>query len=163
MLRGEYEVKTNPALSLAIMLALAPDIAEYIHNFQWRVLTADGGRFVTSDRPVVLVSTVKMPPIYGWGAGWLSPSMEATFPLAPNACLLISLHHPSGREMISKTQVAEINLRTSAHADVAVYSSQKLEVRTLAPPAGWTWWSPVTNAVREDVAAGEDRPTRSAE
>ena len=153
VLRGEYEIKTNPAFSPAMMLALAPDIAEYILNFEWRVLTADRGRFVTSDRPVVPVSTVKMPPIYGRGAGWLSPFMEATFPLAPNACLLVSLHHPSGREVISEAQVAEINLRTSAFADAALYSSQKLDVRTLAPPPGWEWWSPVTSALRDDVVA----------
>jgi len=163
VLRGEYEVKTHPAVSLAMMLALTPDIAEYILNFQWRVLTAERGRFVTSDHPVVLVSTVKMPPIYGRGAGWLSPYMEATFPLAPNACLLISLHHPSGREVVSEAHVAEINLRTSAFADVAVYSSQKLEVRTLAPPPGWTGWSPVTSALRDDVAPAEDQREPSAE
>ena len=152
VLRGEYEVTTNPAFSLAMMLEMGLKVAEYILNFEWRVLDTDGDLFITSDRPVVLVATEKAPFPFN-GAGWLTPNMEATFPLSPKACLLISLHHPAGRERIASAQVAEINLRTSAHADLAVFASRNFDVRNLAPPLGWTWWNPVTAAVRADWLA----------
>jgi hypothetical protein len=159
ILSGEYEIKTNPVLSLAMMLQMGLEIAEYILNFQWRILESTGDRFITSDRPLVLVTTERGPGPFGGSAGWLTPYMEATFPLSPTACLLISLHHPSGRERIAAAQVTEINLRTSAYADAAVFASWEFDPAALAPPAGWTWWTPVTTAVRDDwVAAMEGQP-----
>jgi hypothetical protein len=157
-LSGEYTIETSPILSLQMLIQLAPVAAQYIHAYRWRILKAPQGKqFITSDRPVVLISTEKPPP--GWGTGWETPWMEATVPLAPDTCLLISLHHPEGIEQVGSSIVDEINLRTAAHASEAVYSSSRIDATTLNLPAEWTWWQPATAVVvSEDSATDLTEP-----
>ena len=159
-LSDQYTVEMDPLLSLQTMLRLAPTIATYIFKYEWRVLEAPTGTaFVTSDAPLVQVCTEQLPPPWGWGTGWETPWMEASFPLSPTSCLLISLHHPSGREAISPDIVSEVNLRTAAYADEQVYSSRSIDAVTLNQPPGWKSWKPVTEALnprRSDADAKSD-------
>jgi hypothetical protein len=57
--------------------------------------------------------------------------MEATLPLSPRTCLLISVHHPAGEEVISPDQVADVKLRSAAYSRKLVYSSRPVDPRTL--------------------------------
>jgi hypothetical protein len=142
----------DPLLSLQQMIQLAPVIAQYAYNYRWRILEAPAGsEFFTSDRPLVLVSTSKHPAFFGLGAGWESPWMEATLPLSPSALLMISLHHPDGREVVSPDAVAEANLRTATFA-TRVYSRSPVDARQLNRPKGWEWWKPLSSALVEAAA-----------
>lgn len=147
VLSGEYDVVTDRVFSLQILIQVAPRVAEYVYRYNWRLLRAASGRFVTSDRPVVLVSTTKLPPPYNWGTGWETPWMEAALPLSPETCLLISLHHPSGVEEVDDAIVREVNRRMAAYATEAVYSSSKIQPAELNRPKDWDWWQPVTDAL----------------
>jgi hypothetical protein len=152
VLSGEYDVIGNPLISLQMMLAQAPRIAQYAYDFQWRVLDApDGEIFITSDAPFVHVATER-PPAAWMGVGWFSPYMEATFPLSPSACLLISQHRPSGRERVAPDRVHEVNRRTAAHAEREAYSSRPLASGQLNRPDGWEWWTPLTAEILPQFA-----------
>lgn len=147
VLSGEYDIQVDPLLSLQQMVQLGPVIAEYAYNFHWRVLEApEGSVFVTSDHPLVLVSTQKQPAFYGLGAGWESPWMEATLPLSPRSLLLVSQHHPDGREVATLDAVHEANLRTAVFA-TRVFADRPIDVGSLNRPDNWDWWLPASNAL----------------
>lgn len=149
ILSKEYTLRTSPVVSLQAMVQAAPVIANYAYQYQWRLLQAEGeAAFLTSDCPFVRVTTVDKYPKW-MGVGWETPYMEATLPLSPRNCLLISLHHPEGREQASNTQVQEVNDRTSAYALEEVYSSRALNSEDLAQRSDPAAWVPVTNVVRE--------------
>lgn len=151
-LSGDYAIKVDPSFSLQQMVQLAPIIAQYPYNYRWRVLEApEGCVFLTSDRPLVLVSAMKQPAFFGLGAGWESPWMEATLPLSPRALLLISLHHPDGRETATPAAVAEANMRTATFA-TRVYSNVPIDTRGLDRGNAWEWWKPLSDALVPSLA-----------
>lgn len=158
VLKGEYELTTDPIVSLRAFLEVAPPIAEMIFSFQWRVLRAPvGSGFFTSDSPITRVSTMKQP---AWmGVGWLTPWMEATVPISPDNCLLISLHGHEGCETISSAQTREINWRTAAHALEEVYSSRILDLSELNRPSEHSW-QPASESTRTSMLA-LDKPADS--
>jgi hypothetical protein len=139
---------------------MIPGITPYIHGYRWRLLETPSDRikFITSDAPLTQVSTERLPPPFGWRAGWETPWMEATLPLTPRCYLLISLHHPAGREVLSEQGVREVNWRTAAHAGEKAFSSRKLvsPARELDRPRDWNWWHPVTCELVVPQAADED-------
>ena len=147
VLSGEYDLTVSPLMSLQMMVAQAPHIAELAYDFEWRVLDApDGEVFITSDAPLVRIATER--PQAAWmGIGWLTPWMEATLPLSPTASLLISQHHPTGREQVNAERVREANWRTAAYAQREVYSSRSLPPEQLNRPKDWNWWTPLTAEV----------------
>ena len=148
VLKGEYDVVASPAISLDVMLRTSQIVSEFIYRFEWRVLEAPADHlFVTSDVPLVMVTTEQMPGPWGLGVGWYSPFMEAIFPLSPSACLLISQHHPAGRETTTPERAREVNWRIVAHADVQVYSSRRLTRKDLVVPEDWKWWWPLSDIV----------------
>jgi hypothetical protein len=157
VLSGEYTVEASPLVSLQSMIALAPVEACYAYSYEWRLLHATGeDRFVSSDCPMVKVSTERLPFPWGLGTGWETPWMEATVPLSPVTCLLISAHHPTGTEHVPSRVVRDINLRTAASATDAVYSSRVIEPASLNRPSGWTWWCAAT-----DVITKRDGPAKA--
>jgi len=148
-LAGDYDVRGAPMHSLQVMVTTAPRIAYYVDCCQWRVLEApNGAAFVTSDGPLVQVTTSTYAPRWG-GVGWETPYMEATLPLTPSSCLLLSMHHPEGRERVSPGIVREVNARTAAHALEQVYTSRRIDPRELEPAPRQRHWRPVTDALRE--------------
>jgi hypothetical protein len=152
VLSGEYTVAASPLVSLQSIIDIAPVGANYAYSYEWRILRAMGDdEFITSDCPMVKVSTERLPPPWGWGTGWETPWMEATLPLSPNACLLISAYHPTGIENVSSAIVQEINLRTATFATEAVYSSRHIDLAPLNRPADWTWWRPVTDVTAKRI------------
>lgn len=161
-LSGEYEVAVDPLMSLQMMLSQGPKIAEFAYGFEWRVLEAPVGEvFITSDTPLVRVAT-EPPPARWMGVGWFTPSMEATFPLSPAACLLVSLHRPTGREQITAERVREVNRRTAAFAEREVYSSREIGADNLNRPKDWERWAPLTDALRAPIeGATESRAPES--
>lgn len=164
ILEGEIvELRGTPETSLRLMIELAPLEGEYARQFPLRVLEVpESARFFTSDNPLVKVSTERLPAPWGWGVGWETPWMEATFPLSPSACLLISQHHPPGREVVSTNRVREINFRTAAHAGADIYSSvERSGQDVFSRPSDWTWWTPATDASWEECSTereDRDRP-----
>jgi hypothetical protein len=148
ILSGEYDVTGSPGLSLRIMFDMASPIARYIYEYNWRLLrSAPDSNFVTSDAPLTLVSTKKLPPPFGWSVGWESPWMEALLPLSPRVALLVSQHHPTGEEEVSSAKVLEANRRTEAHAGRELYCSKRIELSAISIPPEWDWWQPLSDVV----------------
>jgi Protein of unknown function (DUF4238) len=147
LLNKETKIRVDPLVSLQAMLQMMPTVARYIFESHWRLLRApEGSHFIAGDMPLVQITTEKLPPLYR-GVGWGTPYMEATLPLSPRSCLLISLHHPSGQETSSAETVREINLRSATNAGDLVYSSRLIHPGTLNKPDGWTWWTPASEVV----------------
>ena len=148
ILSKEYKLNINPVVSLQAMLTAAPLVANYIYQYEWRILNAPAGAaFFTCDGPLVRVTTTKSYPRWQ-GVGWESPFMEATLPLSPRTCLLISVHHPEGSELATAAQVREVNHRTAAYAVDEVYSSRQLAAADLPKVGDPACWEPVTTALR---------------
>lgn len=145
VLAGEYTVTADPGHSLQMFVQLAPDVAKLVYDCSWRLLEAPtNSAFITSDSPLVKVATKRLPPPWNMGTGWHTPWMEATLPLSPSRCLLMSLHHPEGIERISAQQLQDINWRTAAHAHEGIYSSSEIDPRSLDRPGSWEWWIPAS-------------------
>lgn len=156
ILSKEWTLRVDRLSSLQQMVPLAAETAQYAYRMHWRVLEAPPGvQFLTSDAPVVRVSTERQPPLLGLGAGWLTPWMEATLPLSPARCLLMSLHHPEGREHVRAEQVREINRRTAAFASEQVYAATQFSPAVLNVAADWRWWEPVTEALFPPAELGQ--------
>ena len=81
--------------------------------------------------------------------------MEATLPLSPKALLLISMHHPSGREVASPFAVDEANLRTATFAK-RVYSRCPFDENILNRHTSWDWWRPLSDALDREFLEGHD-------
>lgn len=162
LLTKDTKIRVDPLVSLQAMLQMAPTVARYVYHSQWRVLTApEGSHFVAGDMPLVQITTMKMLPFDG--VGWATPYMEATLPLSPRRCLLISFHHPAGRETTTAERVREINLRSAAYCRELVYSSQLIDPRTLNRPTDWTWWVPASDVVDLSWLEGFVDPGGTAE
>ena len=153
-LSGEYKVIADPLISLQVMADMTGIVCGEIYNFNWRILRAnDENSFVTSDDPLVLVTTMKLPNLYGSSVGWYSPYMEATFPLSTNSTLLISQHHPEGEETVSSDVVKEINMRTATHCDRQLYSNRSVDMGEFKIPSDWIWWKPLSSEILDEFMA----------
>jgi hypothetical protein len=97
----------------------------------WYGLRApEESRFISSDHPMLLFDSLAPP---NTGVGWLSsPSVEATFPLDPSYCLLITPGPPRYIEAKVETMhVDEINLRTYASAQWEIYGQSASQVQSV--------------------------------
>lgn len=151
LLSGDYNVFAKPIISLQIMSEMTELVSKEIYQFNWRILRGDKhNSFITSDDPLTLVTTMKLPPLYGGSVGWYLPYMEATLPLSPRTTLLISQHHPEGEELIGAPRVHEVNLRTLAYCNEQIYSKKKISSSDLMPAAGWKWWQPLSEDVIDE-------------
>jgi hypothetical protein len=108
-------------------------IALISNGMTWRSLCAPAGaQFVCSDNPLNIYDPgAPNRPKEHAGVGWVSSAMvEATLPLDPRVCLLLTAGIPTWRmEDVDARRVAEINLRTYAAAQQFIYGPSQHAVQ----------------------------------
>jgi hypothetical protein len=99
----------------------------------WRSLCAPAGSgFICSDNPLNIYDpAASNRGEMHKGVSWLSSiAVEATLPLSPDVCLLLTPGKPGWRiEDVTATRVAEINLRTYASAEQFIYGPSQQSVQ----------------------------------
>jgi hypothetical protein len=122
MLKGGQVGYSNPrTAALSLTFSVSGEVAAYIYDMHWTLLTSDGPSFVTSDRGLAMFDPA---PEYPWsGNSWRSSSRaQTTIPLSSPTCLLIE---PGEAKLdIGKADasvVEAINLRTYGWAGDYIY------------------------------------------
>ena len=121
------------AAALSTGLVHAIDNVPMLIEFDWTLLNASGGAFITSDRGFAIHDPT---PLFPWSFQALASSdnSETTVPLSDSACLVMR-PTPMGCRLTTREadprEVETINLRTLGWADEYVYGrSQDLLVAT---------------------------------
>lgn len=98
-------------------------------NASWYVLRSRSGRqFVLGDDPVALFDPTQQDA--DGGVGFLSPTVETTFPLSPTSCLLFQNDGLRRVQEITAddAHIRHINLRSYAYADECIWGSRFRDV-----------------------------------
>jgi hypothetical protein len=124
VLSGEYDLTTNPEVSLQMMV-LAHDFAPVFYHMRWRFLKAsEDFRFLTCDSPLYLCD-----PTHDhrsqFGVGLACKNAEISFPISREIALFASWNGREGFEEVRDQRVRDINQRTVISATRFVYSSQE--------------------------------------
>jgi hypothetical protein len=122
-----YTIEVPQERRIQLMIDMAEKISEVIFNMRWEFLIAPTGvYFVTSDNPVVLLDLKNTSNFFGDGFR-SSPSVEMTFPLSPQYCLLGTWRNGKERyKLVTSERVKAINLRTCNSSSKHVYSCVKV-------------------------------------
>jgi len=122
-----------------IFLAADRIIAGISGATSWQSLHAPAGsEFVCSDNPLnIYDEAAKNRSREHAGVGWVSsPLVEATLPLDPTVCLLVTPGPPRWRAIeVDAATVAEINLRTYAAAQQFIYGRSQHAVQVVRASA----------------------------
>jgi hypothetical protein len=122
-----------------IFLGVDKMIALITNGMTWRSLRAPAGtEFVCSDNPLNIHDPgAPNRPKEHAGVGWVSSiAVEATLPLDPRVCLLLTPGPPTWRmEDVDAKRVAEINLRTYAAAQQFIYGPSQQAVQEVRQSA----------------------------
>jgi len=134
--KGEIGVEPSQNREVAQIFLVADRIVPALaHAMTWRSLRAPAGtEFVCCDNPLNIYdpgapNRTKMHA----GVGWISSiAVEATLPLDPRACLLVTPGPPLWSiEDVDATSVAAINLRTYAAAQQFIYGLSQRSVQAV--------------------------------
>ncbi len=130
LLEGRVGYESPRTGALSQILKAANDIASEVYSLDWTVLTADGGEFITSDRPISMVDPT---PEHPWtGNAWRSSGNAISFyPLSSTKGLFMT---PGDHGLATATsrapQVRRLNLMTYGWAERFLYgTSQEAVVR----------------------------------
>jgi hypothetical protein len=122
MLRNGQVGYSNPrTAALSLTFSVSGEVAAYIFDMHWTLLTSDEPSFVTSDRGLAMFDPEPESP---WsGNSWRSSRRaQTTIPLSSSACLLIE---PAETDLdvatIAADDVEAINLRTYGWAGDYIY------------------------------------------
>lgn len=133
---GKLVVKGGQDHAVGAMFLYADSIVPRIaEELSWEVLHApDGADFVVSDHPI-LIHDPAAPP--GYGAGWLSsPRSNTTCPIDTTAAVRLFPGSPILRHVnASRSEVADVNLRTYASAEWAIYGRSPRVVQSVRAQA----------------------------
>lgn len=122
MLRSGQVGYSNPrTAALGLTFSVSGEIAAYIFDMHWTLLTTEGRGFVTSDRGLAMYDPA---PKYPWsGNSWRSsPRAQTSIPLSSSAALIIE---PGERKLdavaVEASDVEAINLRSYGWAGDYIY------------------------------------------
>jgi hypothetical protein len=111
------------AAAITTGLTQAIERVPILFEFDWTLLHAPGGGFITSDRGFAIHDPTPQFP-WSWQALLSSPNTETTVPLSDTACLLMRPLPMGGGLTVWETsadEVETINLRTFGWADEYVF------------------------------------------
>ncbi len=110
---------------LALSMQIADELAGTFATMSWCLCRAlSGACFITSDAPVCkFLKTGEGRGLFGGGLG--HPAAQVTFPLSPEACLLLDWTHRQHRIRVGRQFVDEVNRRTAFHAERWVIPSHR--------------------------------------
>lgn len=147
------------------MFTAGRDLPPLIYEMDWILLRAPQGQnFILSDDPLVCLDPANPDGPRGWRS---SPTVEVTFPLDPQLCLLLRQPPRTQREVIiSPEQILDINLRTYAGAKNTIFGLTEHILEN-------THTAAQTNSIRVDLyrpkppaihvieQIGEDKPFKA--
>jgi len=127
---GKVRLVGERGAAFAEGLRHAVELVPPIIAFDWTLLRAPGGGIITCDRGYAIHDPA--PPV-PWAAQGLlsSESVETTFPLSSNACLLLRPEPASAGLSVAEIdakQVEKINLRTYGWAEEYVYGETQADL-----------------------------------
>lgn len=123
---GSYDVNIPNTFFLQAMNDNLLEITKMISGMKWNYLVAPQDKFfISSDNPVVLFDPEHKSDFYG--PGFLTKSVELTFPLSSDLCLLCQHGIPIENKFIDldEDQVIKINARTISCSNRYILSSHK--------------------------------------
>jgi uncharacterized protein DUF4238 len=122
-----------------VFVGIETVLPHIVHAMTWRSLHAPAGAsFVCCDNPVNIYDPgaarrAKMDAGVSWNS---SIAVEATLPLDPSVCLLVTPGRPGWRiEQVDAERVQEINLRTYAAAQQFIYGPSQRSVQQVRQSA----------------------------
>ena len=131
---GVIGVESGQNREVAYMFLAADKIVAGISNSTtwWSLRAPPGAGFICSDNPLNIYDPgAPNRPKEHAGVGWVSSiAVEATLPLDPRVCLLLTPGPPTSRiQEVDAERVAEINLRTYAAAQQFIYGPSQQAVQ----------------------------------
>lgn len=137
---GVLGVESGQNREVAYIFLAADKITALISSATtWRSLRAPtGATFICSDNPLNLFDPgASHRPRGHAGVGWVSSfAVEASLPLDPHVCLLVTPGPPNWRmEDVDAKRVAELNLRTYAAAQQFIYGPSQQAVQSVRTSA----------------------------
>jgi hypothetical protein len=138
--KGDIGVEPSQNREVAQIFLVADKIVPNLaHAMTWRSLRApEGSGFICSDNPLNLYDpgAANRPKMHA-GVGWVSSmAVEATLPLDPRVCLLVTPGPALWRiEDVDAKRVTEINLRTYASAQQFIYGPSQQSVQQVRQAA----------------------------
>jgi hypothetical protein len=134
--KGEIGVEPSQNREVAQIFLVADKIVPALaHAMAWQSLRAPAGsEFICSDNPLNIYDpgAANRAEMHS-GVGWISSiAVEATLPLDPRVCLLVTPGPPLWSFLdIDARRVAEINLRTYAAAQQFIYGPSQRSVQVV--------------------------------
>ncbi|MEA2493950.1 MAG: hypothetical protein QOJ29_1861 [Thermoleophilaceae bacterium] len=159
---GQVSLANPKGMAIKLLVENAAALGETVAGLEWTVLRVLEDELVTSDRALAMYdSDLEFP----WsGNAWeSSPSAETTFPLSPDALLVLRPGMPGIGEAEADRRLAEqVNLRTYGWASRYIYgSSQQVVSQVRAQAKQRPDWVPRPRVPRQLVLeqADENDPT----
>lgn len=119
---GNYDVVYDHGYHLQLELEVIDAILPYLFDRKWSLFVSeDGGDFVCSDHPVVIVSTVETGG-HSYGVGFGMTNTEITMPINRKMAISGTFEGESKVYKVGEDVVAAINGRTISSAEKQIYS-----------------------------------------
>ncbi len=124
-LTTNVEVCTNKAVNLEMLINYAEKYAECFSKMEWYIYYIEDGNFLTSDRPLSLLSKVN----YGFLVpGILMPGVKKIFPISSKVLLVMGDYGKNviqGLMLKDKRVIRHVNISTFVNAKRFVLSNNK--------------------------------------
>jgi len=123
---GELVAEVPQNYHIELMLHIAPKLASVMVKMTPHLMVAVGkGRFITSDAPIHCFDCNEQRRESGLvGVGWLTPEVEATFPLTKDCCLVLTHGGKSKVFEAGDLEVANCNLMRASMARQYLFAPQ---------------------------------------
>ncbi|MCK4303100.1 MAG: DUF4238 domain-containing protein [Candidatus Eisenbacteria sp.] len=134
----------NHTAAFAWSMMFVETLLPVLLSLRWSMCDAPSGyHFLTCDSPVVSFAPTSRGRAQ-FGAGFVNPRLEVTFPISPSVCLFLHRKGRQNRWRCSRRLVSEINRRTAAMAHEYIFSgvnSRRIArlVRDYAVPNTESW------------------------
>lgn len=122
-----YQLKTNPQVSLGMLLSHMDDYARLFFNMKWLYLKAtEDYKFLSGDNPLYYSDPTHDHHSF-YGVGLCNKNIEVTLPLSKDLCALGTWHGRDGYLQATNQVVKVANQRTVVASSRFVFGSERLE------------------------------------
>ncbi len=128
MQAGEYDIKVNPNVTLAMSMSHIEPIAEVFYKMRWRFLKAtDDYKFLSGDNPLFYFDPTHNPNSF-YGVGLANKNIEVTLPLSIDIMAFGTWKSGgSGYVQLKNNTIKQVNRRTGSSTLKFVFASKKSE------------------------------------
>jgi hypothetical protein len=124
---SQYEIKTNPEVSLEMSFSHLDKLAEIFFNMKWAFLTADEKiKFLTGDNPLHYFDPTYRKSLLG--VGLINENIIVTLPISQNLAAIGTWKGKDGYFQANTQMIKNINRSTVVAALRFVFASKKSEI-----------------------------------